>query len=181
MANGEKFTIFSVMGQIVIVMGVAGCGKSTVGKAMAHQLGGVFLEGDEFHPKENVAKMSQGEPLVDADRYAWIDALSVAMTDAAAENDWVILSCSALKRAYRDAFREVAPRARFVHLEGDFETVERRMESRTDHFMPVSLLESQFETLEPLEADEWGSLAVSIEAGPESIASEVVRRLRSGA
>jgi gluconokinase len=135
----------------VVVMGVTGCGKSTVGAALAARLDVPFADADEFHSPANVAKMSAGVPLDDTDRWPWLRATGEWL----AGRDGVV-SCSALKRAYRDALREQAPDAFFVHLHGDRETVRRRVAGRPGHFMPASLVDSQFAALEPLGADERG-------------------------
>jgi gluconokinase len=146
----------------VVVMGVTGCGKSTVGAALARRLGVPFADADEFHSPANVAKMSAGVPLDDADRWPWLLSIGQWL----ASHDGGVVSCSALKRAYRDALREQAPDAFFVHLHGDREAVRRRVAARPGHFMPASLVDSQFATLEPLGADERGvvlDLATSVD------------------
>ena len=131
-------------------MGVTGCGKSTVGAALAGRLGARFADADEFHSAANVAKMSVGVPLDDADRWPWLRAIGEWLADGG------VVSCSALRRAYRDALRERAADAFFVHLDGDRETVRRRVAGRAEHFMPASLVDSQFAALEALGADERG-------------------------
>ena len=136
----------------LVVMGVAGCGKSTVGAALAERLGAVYLDGDTLHPPANIAKMSRGEPLTDEDRWPWLAIVGQRL----AEPDGVlILGCSALKRRYRDLIREeaVAP-VTFVHLSGSRELIASRMGARTGHFMPTTLIESQFAALEPPAPDE---------------------------
>jgi gluconokinase len=135
----------------VVVMGVTGCGKSTVGAALAARLGVPYADGDGFHNAANVAKMSAGVPLDDEDRWPWLRAIGAWL----AARDGVV-SCSALKRAYRDVLREQAPDTFFVHLHGDRDTVRRRVAGRAAHFMPASLVDSQFAALEPLGADEHG-------------------------
>ncbi len=141
----------------LVVMGVSGTGKTTVGSALAHRLGRRFIEGDSFHPERNVAKMSAGEPLDDDDRRPWLQTLSQLMAAREVEGVPTVLTCSALKRAYRDILREGLPEASvyFVHLAASREVLQARMESRT-HFMPPSLLQSQLDTLEPLGPDEAG-------------------------
>lgn len=129
-------------------MGVSGCGKSTLARALASATGGVFLEGDDFHPPSNTQKMAAGIPLTDADRDPWYATLIAAMRSAAVEGVPVFLSCSSLKRIYRQRMREALPGLRFVYLRGDYETLKARMEARAGHFMPASLLESQLATLE---------------------------------
>jgi gluconokinase len=139
----------------VVVMGVTATGKTTVGVALAEALGGVFVEGDAFHPKANIDKMSAGHPLDDDDRRPWLRALAgeIARLDDAGEIS--VTACSALRRPYRDWLREGYPGLFFVHLDATADVLLDRMRRRT-HFMPPSLLQSQLDTLEPLEADESG-------------------------
>lgn len=137
----------------VVVMGVTGSGKSTIGAALAERLGVPFGDADDFHSAANVAKMSAGVPLDDADRRPWLRAIGRWL---AAQDRGGVVSCSALKRSYRDTLRAEAPGLVFVHLHGDRETVRRRVAGRAGHFMPESLVESQFAALEPLAADERG-------------------------
>ena len=139
---------------ILVVMGVSGCGKTTVGQALAHHLGCEFAEGDQFHPPQNVAKMAAGTPLTDDDRWGWLKTLSARMAQARAKGQSLVLSCSALRKPYRDILREGAPRAWFVHLHGNIGVLHQRMASRPGHYMPPSLLQSQLDTLEMPEADE---------------------------
>jgi gluconokinase len=134
--------------KLFIVMGVAGCGKSTVARSLANSMGGVFIEGDDFHPAANKAKMAAGIPLEDSDRWPWFDQLIAEVRSAASGGAPVVLSCSALKKAYRDHLRSGLPDVRFIYLKGDFETIKARMATRAGHFMPVALLQSQFDTLE---------------------------------
>ncbi len=146
----------------VVVMGVAGCGKSSVGQALAARLGAVYLEGDAFHSPDNIAKMSRGEPLSDSDRAPWLDAVGAAI---AAAGPAAVASCSALRRAYRDRLRAAAAGPLvFVHLTGSREVIAARMMARAGHFMPASLLDSQFSTLEPPGPDE-DALSVDIDCG----------------
>lgn len=137
----------------VVVMGVSGSGKSTIGAALAQRLGVPFVDADDLHPASNIAKMSRGEPLDDADRWPWLETIGQWL---AAHPDGGVVSCSALKRIYRDQLRGHARGLVFVHLHGDREVIERRQASRPGHFMPASLLSSQFATLEPLAPDEDG-------------------------
>jgi gluconokinase len=133
---------------IVVVMGVCGCGKSTVGKALAEELGWPFHDADDFHPAANVAKMAAGEPLTDDDRWPWLDRLAAEMRAAQAGGGNAVLACSALKQAYRDRIA-TAGNVRFVHLAGDVDTIAGRLAARRHRYMPASLLASQFATLEP--------------------------------
>jgi carbohydrate kinase (thermoresistant glucokinase family) len=138
----------------VVVMGVSGAGKTTVGMALAERLGVAFLDADDLHPVANVEKMTAGTPLTDLDRAPWLVLVGRAVADAPAPG--VVMACSALQREYRDAIREHAPDAFFVHLDADAATLERHLEHRTGHFMPPSLLTSQLAALEPLAPDEAG-------------------------
>ena len=133
---------------IVVVMGVSGCGKSTVGEALAASLGWRFLDADDFHPPANVAKMAAGTPLVDEDRWPWLDRLAAEMRAINAGGGDAVLACSALRQAYRDRLA-AAGDVRFVHLAGDLPTIAARLASRQHRYMPQSLLASQFATLEP--------------------------------
>jgi carbohydrate kinase (thermoresistant glucokinase family) len=135
-------------------MGVSGCGKSTVGRGIAAALGLHFVEGDELHSAENVARMAAGIPLTDADRHGWLQAVGDQLGSATARAHGVVVSCSALKRAYRDRLRAAAPDTRFIHLHGAPELLAARMQSRQGHYMPATLLQSQLDTLEPPGADE---------------------------
>ena len=135
-------------------MGVAGCGKSAVGKALAAGQGAVFVEGDRLHPPENVARMASGEPLTDQLREGWLDAIGERIADLAGSGQGVVAACSALKRSYRDRLRGFRRDIVFVYLEIDPATAKRRVAARKGHFMPASLVESQFAILEPPDADE---------------------------
>lgn len=142
---------------IVLVVGVTGSGKSTVGKAVAEQLGLRFVEGDDFHPAANIAKMTAGHALDDADREPWLRALADLIRHSAAAGEGLVVACSALKRAYRDELRAAAgPELWCLYLALDRDTARYRVSRRTGHFMPARLVDSQFETLEPLEPDEPG-------------------------
>jgi carbohydrate kinase (thermoresistant glucokinase family) len=135
----------------IVVMGVSGCGKSSVGLALSEALGARFIDGDDLHPEANKAKMAAGIPLNDDDRRPWLDLVGEAL----AESNTVV-ACSALKRVYRERILAAAPGTFFVHLHGTRELLAQRMGARPDHFMPVSLLDSQLNTLELLGADEPG-------------------------
>lgn len=136
----------------VVVMGVSGSGKSTVGALLGERLGLEYVDGDDLHPEANIAKMASGVPLDDADRLPWLQLIGERLGAAAAPG--LIVGCSALKRSYRDVIRAAAPGTRFVQMHGDRALLERRMGERSGHFMPGSLLASQLATLEPLEPDE---------------------------
>jgi len=141
-------------------MGVSGTGKTSVGERLASSLGAQFLEGDAYHPEANIEKMSAGVPLTDEDRTPWLETLARIVRAWDDEAVPTVLTCSALRRRYRDVLRSAvpAPRLVFVHLHAPFEVLEERMSRRQGHFMPPTLLRSQFDTLEPLEADETGIL-----------------------
>lgn len=139
---------------LLTVMGVSGSGKTTVGAALAQRLRVPYADADDFHPPENVAKMSAGVPLDDVDREPWLRAIGGWQAAHAAAGG--VISCSALRRRYRDVLRAAAPTQAFVHLAGTREVIARRVAGRPGHFMPVSLLDSQFATLEPLQPDENG-------------------------
>jgi gluconokinase len=139
---------------LVVVMGVSGCGKSTVGRLIAQRLGCEFLEGDNLHPPRNVERMAAGIALTDLDRRGWLKAIAEQLADAHAARYGLIVSCSALKRSYRNQLRTASNDLAFVHLHASVDVLEARMLSRTGHFMPPSLLASQLQTLEPPGADE---------------------------
>ena len=132
---------------IVLLMGVCGCGKSTIGRALAAELDWPFVDADSLHPQRNVEKMASGIPLADEDRWPWFDRIVAEMQRHAAAGRHLVLACSALKQAYRDRLAQGGP-IRFVYLKGDAATIEPRLAGRKGHFMPPALLESQFATLE---------------------------------
>lgn len=142
-------------------MGVSGCGKSSLGAALAHKLGVPFVEGDALHPATNVEKMRAGTPLTDDDRWPWLDRIATSL----GESDAIVVSCSALRRAYRDRLRARGWPIHFVHLAGSQSVMAGRMAKRGAHYMPVSLLDSQFATLEPPGADEALTLDVAMPLG----------------
>jgi carbohydrate kinase (thermoresistant glucokinase family) len=146
----------------VVVMGVCGCGKSTVGERLARELGALFIEGDAFHPPANVARMAAGIALTDADRQGWLEALAAQLADARRAGRSVVLACSALKRRYRDVLRQGAPDLRVVHLAGDRAMLAVRLAARQGHYMPASLLDSQLATLETPDP---GERAITLDAG----------------
>ena len=139
---------------LVVVMGVSGSGKSTVGAALAQRLRVPFADADDFHPPANIAKMSAGHALDDHDRHPWLETIGEWLDEHQAQGG--VMSCSALKRKYRDQLRHHAPTVEFVHLHGTPEVIARRQASRPGHFMPASLVHSQFATLEQLAPDERG-------------------------
>jgi gluconokinase len=158
------------MGSPIVVMGVSGSGKSTVGAALAQRLRVPFADADDFHGKANIEKMSAGHPLNDDDRRPWLESIGEWLAQHA---DGGVMSCSALKRIYRDQLRSHCGGVEFLHLAGTPEVIGRRQASRPGHFMPASLLASQFETLEPLSADERG-VVIDVDQDIDSIVHEYV-------
>jgi gluconokinase len=162
----------------IVVMGVSGAGKSTVGRLIAARLRCPFRDADSFHPAANIAKMSRGEPLTDQDRWPWLQAIAAWIGEHRAAGTTGVVTCSALKRRYRDLLtgRQRAD-VRLVHLKGDFDLIAARLKARQGHFMPPALLRSQFDALEEPAADEH-AITVSIDAAPEEIAERVLEELR---
>lgn len=154
---------------VVVVMGVSGSGKSTVGGLLAERMGVPYAEADDFHPAANIAKMSAGHPLDDTDRGPWLDAIAAWVIERTGRGG--VVSCSALRRRYRDRLRADAPELFFLHLDGPPELIAARLQARMEHFMPAGLLRSQFEALEPLDPDEIGTAGavVTIDGGPKQI------------
>jgi gluconokinase len=163
----------------LIVMGVSGSGKSTVGDVLARRLGWRFEDGDRFHPAANVAKMSAGRPLTDEDRWPWLQAIADEIDRVGAAGERAVIACSALKRAYRDILVHGRDDVRIVYLDGTQDLIAARLAARKGHFMPPGLLASQFNTLEP-PADNENPVTVSIDAPVEAIVDEIVRQLRLG-
>jgi len=157
-----------------VVMGVSGCGKSTLGAALAARLGLRFIEGDSFHPARNVAKMSAGLPLDDDDRADWLQALAAEIRSARAQGTGLVLSCSALKRRYRELLRQADPELRFAHLQGPRGVIAERMAGRSGHYMPPALLDSQLRDLEPLEDNEAG-LRLDLTEAPQALVDRIVQ------
>jgi gluconokinase len=154
---------------VVVVMGVSGSGKTTVGRILADRLGVEYGEADDFHPQANVDKMAAGEPLDDDDRAPWLDAIGSWMAERGVEG--AVVSCSALKRQYRDTLRDAAPGAVFLHVHGSRDLLEARLGDRKGHFMPASLLTSQLDTLEPLQDDEAGVI-VDVRLSPDEVVEQ---------
>ncbi|MGK3956399.1 gluconokinase [Arthrobacter sp. R4] len=149
----------------IVVMGVTSCGKSTVGAAIAARLGAEFVDGDSLHPQSNIDKMASGTPLDDGDRAPWLAEIGRRFSSS---ETGLVIACSALKRSYRNIIRNGDSTVRFLHLNGSRDLLASRMAARPDHFMPLSLLDSQLETLEDLEADEAG-VVVDIDTPVEQI------------
>jgi len=159
---------------VVVLMGVSGSGKTTVGRLLAVGLACAFVEGDDFHPAANVEKMTRGVPLTDEDRRPWLEALQRRIERACRQGEGLVVACSALKDEYRDLLERHDPDCvRFVYLSGSEELIRERLEKRTGHFMPASLLASQFETLEIPE----GEIVVDAAPAPEAVAVEIRRQL----
>jgi gluconokinase len=159
---------------IIVLMGVSGSGKTTVGKELARQLCWTFVDADDFHPPANVEKMHRGISLTDEDRRPWLAAIHKRLLEAAHRGENVVLACSALKHEYRDYLQHEEPeRIHFVWLSGSEELIRQRMAGRKGHFMNPNLLHSQFETLEPPE----NAIQVDIAPAPDEIAAEIRRQL----
>ncbi len=159
---------------VVIPMGVAGCGKTTVGKMLSERLGWKYFEGDEYHPKENVEKMSNGIPLNDDDRMPWLLKLRSIIEDSLAYNENIVLTCSALKESYRKILK-LNEQVKFVYLKGSYALIESRMKLRKDHFMKPGMLKSQFEALEePADA-----ILINIDQPLKKIIDKVLREIIS--
>ena len=158
---------------VFIIMGVSGTGKSTIGKLLSENLGIPFFDGDDYHPEANIKKMQSGIPLNDEDRYGWLMALNSLSKEH--KQRGAVIACSALKSSYREILRkDMGTNTVFVYLEGSFELVKSRMEKRDSHFMPIDLLKSQFDTLEPPE----DAITVSIALLPESIVTVILEQIR---
>jgi gluconokinase len=162
---------------VIVVMGVSGTGKTTIGALLAGKLGWTYAEADEFHPAANVEKMAAGQPLTDEDRAPWLASIGRWIDERAAVAAPGVVSCSGLRRIYRDQLRAGRPQVRLVFLEGSRELVTRRLAARHGHFMSVDMLDSQFAALEPPQPDE-DVTEVSIDATPDRIVEEILLRLR---
>jgi gluconokinase len=160
---------------LYVVMGITGSGKSTVGALLARTLGLDFVEGDDYHPAENIRRMAAGIPLTDADRADWLRALAARLREAGNSSTGLVMTCSALKRSYRDLLRAAAPDIQFVYLSGSRPLIAERVVGRRGHFMPASLLDSQLATLEEPESDEavW---TCDINGTPQRIVDDIVAR-----
>jgi carbohydrate kinase (thermoresistant glucokinase family) len=161
--------------QAVIIMGVAGCGKTAVGTSLAEKLGCKFLEGDRFHPPENIEKMSNGIPLTDEDRKPWLLSIRNALENARREGDCVVAACSALKESYRFLLTGGLENVLYVHLTGSFDLFLNRLKNRQDHYMKAGMLKSQFEALEPPEH----GLTVDAAEPPELIVAEIEKLIKN--
>lgn len=162
--------------RVIVVMGVSGSGKTTIGRGLAARLGWAFADADQFHPAANIAKMERGLPLDDSDRAPWLAAIAGWIDARLAAREGAVVTCSALRRAYRKRIGTGRPGVVLVHLEGDEALIAQRLAFRVGHFMPAMLLRSQLETLEPPGEDE-NVLAVSIAPPPDAIIAQIVARL----
>lgn len=164
---------------IFVMMGPCGCGKTTIGSALAARLGGEFVEGDDFHPDANRSKMRSGAPLTDADRWPWLDRIADELRQRHAAAGTVVVACSALKRAYRDRLRDADPEIVFVLLNGSRDLLLSRLSARKDHFMPPALLDSQLEALEPPKPDE-RALAFDVAHAPAEVVEQILAHAAPG-
>lgn len=162
----------------LIVMGVSGSGKTTVASKLAGRLHWTFEDGDRFHPKSNVEKMSAGQPLTDEDRWPWLNAIADEIERVCTAGGHAVIACSALKRTYRDVLLRGRNDVRFVFLNGTQQLIAHRLSLRKDHFMPPGLLDSQFRTLEPPGLDE-NAIDVSINATVDAIVDDIVSKLKA--
>jgi gluconokinase len=160
----------------VVVMGVTATGKTTIGERLAEELGCEFIEGDSLHPRRNIEKMESGIPLTDEDRWPWLQAIAELVAVRDFEGVSTVVTCSALRRSYRDVLRDAAPTF-FVHLHAPFDVLQGRMRLRTKHFMPTTLLQSQFDTLEDLGDDESGAV-VDVSPAVDEVVEEAVNEVR---
>ena len=165
---------------VVVVMGVSGCGKSTIASMLAHRLNWIYEDGDWFHPQSNVRKMHAGEPLTDEDRWPWLHGIAAWIDATRRVGNHGTVACSALKRAYRDILVGERRDVRIVYLKGERDLIARRLAARDGHFMPPSLLDSQFAALEEPQPDEH-PIVVSIVPHPREIVEEIVKRLGADA
>lgn len=164
------------MPSVLIVMGVSGSGKTTIGTKLAERLGWPYLDGDDFHPQRNIDKMHAGHPLTDDDRWPWLRAIAARIDELRAAGQHAVITCSALKRAYRDVLIGDRADVRLVYLDGDKELIKQRLANRHGHFMPPALLDSQFTALEVPSPDEH-PISVSIAPKPDAIVDAIVAAL----
>ncbi|ATM76416.1 TPA: gluconokinase [Serratia fonticola] len=165
-------------GKSIILMGVSGSGKSTIGAAVAREIKAKFIDGDDLHPRANIQKMASGQPLNDEDRAPWLQRLNDAAYSLNHKNESGIIVCSALKRRYRDLLRKDNDNMVFIYLKGSFEVILGRLQARSGHFMPTELLKSQFEALEEPGADEKDVICVDIDTDVEGVVGRCVAALK---
>lgn len=161
----------------LIVMGVSGCGKTTLATALSERLGLAMVDGDDLHLPESVAKMRSGIALQDADRWPWLDRIGAALSQA--QDPGCVVACSALKRVYRDRIRQQAGDVSFIFLDGDFDVIEQRMRQRQHHYMQPGLLDSQFRTLEKPQADETDVIRLAITEPVQHLVAQALQALHS--
>ncbi|CAI1739677.1 gluconokinase [Serratia fonticola] len=165
-------------GKSIILMGVSGSGKSTIGAAVAREIKAKFIDGDDLHPRANIQKMASGQPLNDEDRAPWLQRLNDAAYSLNHKNESGIIVCSALKRRYRDLLRKDNDNMVFIYLKGSFEVILARLQARSGHFMPTELLKSQFEALEEPGDDEKDVICVDIDTDVEGVVGRCVAALK---
>ncbi|AKJ43634.1 Thermoresistant gluconokinase [Pragia fontium] len=165
-------------GQSIIIMGVSGCGKSSVGAAVARELGAKFIDGDDLHPRANIQKMASGHPLDDNDRAPWLERLNDAAYSLRHKNEVGLIVCSALKRRYRDRLREGNPEMIFLYMKGSFDVILERLKARAGHYMPTDLLKSQFDALEEPTAEEPDVISIDITGDFTQVVERGVEALR---
>lgn len=165
-------------GKSIILMGVSGSGKSTIGAAVAREIKAKFIDGDDLHPRANIQKMASGQPLNDEDRAPWLQRLNDAAYSLNHKNESGIIVCSALKRRYRDLLRQDNDNMVFIYLKGSFETILARLQARSGHFMPTELLKSQFEALEEPGIDEKDVICVDIDTDVEGVIGRCIAALK---
>ena len=163
----------------IILMGVSGTGKTTVGQALSQAIGAKFIDGDDLHPRQNIVKMASGQPLEDSDRLPWLDRIGDVIFSLGQKNESGILVCSALKKRYRDQLRQGNPALRFLWLTGDYDCILQRMQQRKGHFMPEALLRSQFAALEAPDESEPDIVAVDIAPDVAQIVGNALALLNS--
>ncbi len=161
----------------LIVFGVSGCGKSTVGQALAARLNIAFADADDFHPPENIAKMQSGTPLTDVDRAPWLAALHTYLKEMLANQQHVVLACSALKQAYRERLQGDLSSVTFIYLHGTFDVILKRLQARQGHFMPADLLQSQLDTLEP--PTDTTTIQVSVDQSVDNLVDNILFLLKT--
>lgn len=174
--SGAPTTAAATAPRVVVMMGVSGVGKTTIGTLLAERLGWGYAEGDSYHPPANVAKMRAGTPLDDADRAPWLAAIAADIDRWRAAGQGMVVACSALKRSYRDILIGGRPDVRLVRLAGDEALIRARMETRTDHYMPPSLLSSQLATLQPPGDDE-EAITVNVACSPQACVAQILEAL----
>lgn len=166
-------------GKCIIVMGVSGSGKSTIAIAISHRMGAIFLEGDDFHSQSNIDKMAHGHPLTDADRADWLRNIHLKVKELTDQGKDTVVSCSALKRNYRQTLSAQIDQILFVYLKGSFALIHSWMVARKDHFMPVKLLKSQFDTLEEPTSEEKNAVTVHLQPNLKKEKHIVFEKLRA--